>query len=329
MFKQFDLKDYFDSLNKAITFCLFIFITLSIFFGFYLVFFTDIGKDISWRDNMPLNFLLLGVFNISNLYSNLGITFLFFWFFYAVLYLLVIFRPISLFKSFTHKKFFNREFKFFGICNSNYLYVAIQWFSAYFVLSIVIDWIQQLFQISIGNPSLENPLVSFFYITAAPLNEEILFRIIFLGVPLSLILVRYKTSLTSTLVHPGKNVSVESNGAKILICLIIFLNSFFFGLSHVVFGGNYEIGKITQATMGGLFLGWLYYRYGIVTSIIFHWISNYVLFVYGLVGYYFFNTSLSDESSNFLLMIISVAFIVVGIMSMHKGAERILKYIKK
>ncbi len=232
---------------------------------------------------------------------------------------MVIFKPVFLFSSFRHKKFFNHEFKIFGISNSNFLYVAIQWFSAYFVLSIVIDWIQQLFEISIGDPLLENPLLSFFYITAAPLNEEILFRIIFLGVPLSLVLVRYKNSLISTLIHPGKNVSVESKGVKILIFLIIFFNSAFFGLSHVVFGGDYGIGKITQATMGGLFLGWLYYKYGIVTSIIFHWISNYVLFSYGLVGYYFFNTSLSDETSNYFLMVISVAFIIVGIISMYKG----------
>ncbi len=329
MFKQFDLKDYIDGLNKAITFYLFLFITASIFFGLYLVFFTDIGIDIGWHDNVPLNFLLLGVFNVSNLYSNLGVAFLFFWFFYALLYLFVVFKPVFLLSGFGNKKFFNRNLKIFGISKSNYLYIAIQWFSAYFVLSIIIDWIQQLFEISIGDPLSDNPLLSFFYITAAPLNEEILFRIIFLGVPLSLILVRYKNSLISTLIHPGKNVSVESNGIKSLIFLIIFLNSAFFGLSHVVFGGDYGIGKITQATMGGLFLGWLYYKYGIVISIIFHWISNYVLLSYGLVGFYFFNTSLSDETSNYFLMVISVAFIIVGIISLYRGAEKTFKFAKK
>ncbi len=329
MFKQFDFKDYIDSLNKAITFYLFLFITASFFFGLYLVFFTDIGKDIGWHDNVPLNFLLLSVFNVSNIYSNLGVSFLFFWFFYAILYLFVVFKPVFLLRGFGRKKFFNRDLKIFGVSISNYLYIAIQWFSAYFVLSIIVDWVQQLFEVSIGDPLLDNPLLSFFYITAAPLNEEILFRIIFLGVPLSLVLVRYKNSFISTLVHPGKNVSVDSNGVKTLIFLIIFLNSAFFGLSHVVFGGDYGIGKITQATMGGLFLGWLYYKYGIVTSIIFHWISNYVLFSYGLVGFYFFNTSLSDETSNYFLMILSVAFIIVGIISMYRGAEKTFRFAKK
>jgi hypothetical protein len=329
LFNQLDLKDYIDGLNKAITFFLFLFISASIFFGLYLVFFTDIGKDIDWHDDVPLTFLLLSVFNVSNLYSNLGVAFLFFWICYAILYIFVILKPVFLFSGLRHKKFFNNNLKTFGISNSNFLYITIQWFSAYFALSIVIDWIQQLFEISIGDPLLDNPLLSFFYISAAPLNEEILFRIIFLGVPLSLVLVRYKRSLISTLIHPGKNVSVDSNGIKTLIFLIIFLNSAFFGLSHVVFGGEYGIGKITQATMGGLFLGWLYYKYGIVASIIFHWVSNYVLFSYGLVGYYFFNTSLSDETSNYFLMIMSVAFIIVGIISMYRGAEKTFRFVKK
>jgi hypothetical protein len=197
------------------------------------------------------------------------------------------------------------------------------------VISILIDWIQQMFEISIGSPLMDNPLVSFLYVTAAPLNEEILFRVIFLGVPLSLILFRYRHSLISALNQPSKNVDVESNGAKLLIFLIVFINSIFFGLSHVIFGGSYEIGKITQASLGGLFLGWLYYRHGIGPSIIFHWVSNYVLFTYGLVGYYFINASLTDETGNIFLTIISVAFIIVGIIFMYECAKKLYLNIKK
>ena len=329
MFKQYSLRNYIDNINKILAFYLFLFVTGSFFFGVYLVFFTDIGKNINWHTDVPLNFLLLNVFNVSNLYSNLGITFLFFWLFYLFLYLLVISKPFFLFNDIKRKKFLNREFKIFGISDTNYLYITLQWFSAYFVISIIIDWIQQMFEISIGTPLLDNPLLSFFYITAAPLNEEILFRVVFLGVPLSLILFRYKSSLISALINPSKNVHIESKGAKLLIFLIIFLNSVFFGLSHVVFGGNYEIGKITQASLGGLFLGWLYYRHGIVTSIIFHWISNYVLFSYGLVGYYFVNASLTDETGNIFLTILSVAFVIVGLLFMYKCAKILYFRIKK
>jgi hypothetical protein len=114
-----------------------------------------------------------------------------------------------------------------------------------------------------------------------------------------------------------------------MILLLIFVNSFFFGLSHVIFGGNYEIGKITQASMGGLFLGWLYYRYGIGTSIIFHWISNYVLFSYGLLGYVFFDSSWTEESNNFFLMSISIAFIIVGFLFIYKYSMKFLERLSK
>jgi len=329
LFKQLCLQKCIDTLNKITFFFLFLIITGSIIIGIYLVFFTNIGKDITWEDSVPLNFLLLDAFNISNLQSTLGITFLFFWFVYLIVYSINIFKPVFLFNGIKNKQLSDYKFKIFDLSNSNYIYITIQWFSAYFVLSIIIDLVQQLFGISIGNPLLDNPLVSYFYLTAAPLNEEILFRVIFLGVPLSLIFFKFKNSFISTLIHPSKNVSVESRNLKILVFLIIFLNSVFFGLSHVVFGGTYEIGKITQASLGGLFLGWLYYRYGLGTSIIFHWISNYVLFSYGLLGYLFFNTSMNDESSNIFLIILSIGFIIIGIIFLYRIAEKIFKIGEK
>ena len=65
---------------------------------------------------------------------------------------------------------------------------------------------------------MDNPLLSFFYLTAAPLNEEILFRVIFLGIPLSLFVFKYKNSFISALIHPSKNLL--SNQIEIEILLI-------------------------------------------------------------------------------------------------------------
>jgi hypothetical protein len=329
LFKQFCFQKCIDTTNKITIFFLFLFIIGSIFIGFYLVFFTNIGKDIAWKDSVPLNFLILDAVNITNLQFTLGITFLFFWLVYLIVYSINIFKPVFLFNGLKNKQSSDYKFKIFDLSNSNYIYITLQWFSAYFVLSIIIDLVQQLFGISIGNPLLDNPLVSFFYLTAAPLNEEILFRVIFLGIPLSLIFFKFGNSFISTLIHPSKNVSVESRNLKILVFLIIFFNSVFFGLSHVIFGGTYEIGKITQASLGGLFLGWLYYRYGLGTSIIFHWISNYVLYSYSLLGYLFFNTSLTDESSNIFLILLSVGFTINGIIFLYKYSEKIFKIYKK
>jgi hypothetical protein len=103
----------------------------------------------------------------------------------------------------------------------------------------------------------------------------------------------------------------------------------FFGLSHVIFGGNYEIGKITQASIGGLFLGWIYFRYGLMLSITFHWISNYVLFSYSLLGSKVFNIPVTDDEGNYFLMILSTAFFIIGILFIFKNINKYSKYLIK
>jgi hypothetical protein len=107
------------------------------------------------------------------------------------------------------------------------------------------------------------------------------------------------------------------------------LNSIFFGFSHVIFGGNYEIGKIAQATLGGLFLGWLYYQYGIVSSIIFHWVSNYVFFSYGLMGSIIFKISWNEDTGNYLLLLLYVMFIVAGIIFIFQNFLKIISYLTR
>ncbi len=333
MIKNIYLKKHINNLNQFLIFFLFLVVTGSIFIGIYVVYFTNIGKEVTWHSDVLLNFLLLNILGISNIHFNLGIVFIFFWFIYLVIFLVCIFNPIFLFKGFLHNPLSKNNLKYFDFSfdssSSNYLFITIQWFSAYFLLSIIIDLVQQSFGIHIGNPLVSNPLLSFLYLTGAPLNEEILFRVIFLGIPLSLIIFKYKNSFISALIHPSKNISIKKGRDKNLLFIVILLNSIFFGLAHVIFGGNYEIGKITQATLGGIFLGWLYYRYGLGTSIIFHWISNYVIFSYGLLGSIIFNTSWSEESSNYFLIFVYVFFIIAGIIFTCQKTKVFLKYFFK
>jgi hypothetical protein len=329
LFRQTCIQTYAYKLNKALSFFLFLIITGSIAIGVYLVFFASVGKEVTWQTLVPLRFLLLDISNISSIQFNLGTVFLFFWLVYLIVYIVCASKPVPLFNNSKDEQSSKNAFKILDFNSSNSLYVAIQWFSGYFLLSLVIDLVQQLFGIRIGSPLVANPLLSFFNLTTAPLNEEILFRVIFLGIPLSLIFFSFKNSFISCLVHPSKNLSVRSNRGKNIVLLLIFANSVFFGLSHVVFGGNYEVGKITQASLGGMFLGWLYYRYGLGTSIIFHWISNYVLFSYGLMGFLFFNSSWTEESSNYFLMPISVAFIIVGFLFIYKYSRKFLERLSK
>jgi membrane protease YdiL (CAAX protease family) len=273
---------------------------------------------------VPLNFLLLNIIGIYNIQYILGTIFALFLVFYFVSYLIGVWRPVFLFNRVSDKFLIKNSFDL-NLSSLNYLYIVIQWFSAYFLLSLVIDTVQQFFGIQIGNPLMGNPLLSFLYLSAAPLNEEILFRVIFLGVPLSLIIFKYKNSFFSTLLHPSNSLLIKSKRDKNILFAIIFTNAIFFGFAHVLFGGHYEIGKVTQASLGGLFLGWLYFRYGLVTSILFHWISNYVIFTYELFGSIVFKIPWNAETNNYFLMILYTIIIIGGIIFLVDNFKKILK----
>jgi hypothetical protein len=305
----------------------------SFFIGIFLVFFTNIGGEARWYSDVPLDFLIFGIFGLNSINFNLGISFLFFWTIYLACYLYCFFKPVSIFHLSSLKKPFQMtELERFKIQRDNYLAITISWFSGYFVLSILIDVIQQLFGVTLGNPLTANPLLSFFYLSAAPLNEKIFFRVLLLGLPLFILFVPFGKGLfLSTLYHPYKNVSYEKGKyTTIAIVIIIALNSLAFGLSHVLFGGGYEIGKITQAGLGGVIIAWLYYRYSLSSALTFHWISNFVFFAYSIFGYFLFKSPWNTESDNLFLAIVSVVFIVMGLIFLYRLSVQLTKkYLKK
>ena len=141
----------------------------SFFIGIFLVFFTNIGGEVQWYRDVPLDFLIFGIFGLNSINFNLGISFLFFWTIYLACYLFCFLKPVSIFHLSSVKKPFQMTgLERIKIQRDNYLAITISWFSGYFVLSILIDVIQQLFGVTLGNPLTANPLLSFFYLSAAP-----------------------------------------------------------------------------------------------------------------------------------------------------------------
>lgn len=331
MFNQLHINKAFLTLIKALLTFVIASIIGSFVIGPLLIFFSYIGNPVFWNDEVQLDFLLFYIFGVTNIHYNLGVVFTLFWFVYLVCFIYCFYKPILVTKiNYILEKIFYRHTSLnTQSIFDNFLIITILWFSAYFVISILIDVIQQLIGINLGSPLIDNPLLSFFYLTAAPLNEEIFFRILLLGVPFFVIFVpNGKNILLRTLIHPSKTIPFKQH--KLGISLLIITNAFFFGLSHVLFGGGYEIGKITQAGLGGLVLGWLYYRYGIASAIIFHLISNYVLFSYSLLGFILLGTPWDTESNNIFLITISSAVIILGIFFLVNMFKNFfIKFIKK
>ena len=67
---------------------------------------------------------------------------------------------------------------------------------------------------------------------------------------------------------------------KRLSAIITIVVGIFFGLAHVITGEPWTTGKILQASIGGIIIGWVYFRYGLAAAIILHWATNYFIYSY-------------------------------------------------
>jgi hypothetical protein len=88
----------------------------------------------------------------------------------------------------------------------------------------------------------------------------------------------------------------------------------FFGFAHIM-TEQWGEGKFAQAAMSGIIIGWVYYRYGFVASVLIHWTTNYMIFSYGYLVSVVNETRIADAFSHPLLQTIEVLLVVTGALS--------------
>jgi membrane protease YdiL (CAAX protease family) len=187
------------------------------------------------------------------------------------------------------------------IAKTNFLYIMPLVASGLLTATILISDFQTTQGVQTG--SLNYPAnTSQYYILLnlayAPLNEEFAFRITTIGIPIALILLisyRSHPNLAGfrkklvffflTLFSPELAKSrighktVAANGLLHGISLaewaLIAVTSFVFGYAHVLYGGGWEVGKVTTACLAGLVFGVMYVSYGAYADILLHWFFNY------------------------------------------------------
>ncbi len=217
--------------------------------------------------------------------------------------------------------------KYTAIIDRNLLMVTIAWFSIFILASRGIDAIQSAFGITIGSLESEydNYIRYFIDASTAPLKEEFGFRVMLIGLPAYLFLAKHNASLASTLWHPYSNIDVNMKRKRRegVIAFIIIISALLFALSHILFSSGWGYGKISQAMLGGLILGWLYYRYGFHTAVILHWTINYMLLAYllfnnGIVSseYSSSTTLLQYNCNNTVIYIIDLLTLINGIITL-------------
>jgi hypothetical protein len=196
----------------------------------------------------------------------------------------------------------------------NYIITAIKWFSILVVVSGVIISVQEFFGISVEKIEAPNQLVQFFQLLLAPLIEEIGFRVILIGLPL-FALYSYKSSLrlfVKSLWRPSHHLRITDLKKPLLIIIIVGI---FFGVSHVITGETWSAGKFAQATVSGLIIGWVYFRYGLAPAILIHWAANYFVYSYAYIVADINKIPVETAFTHSLLYMLELMLIATGIIS--------------
>ena len=278
--------------------------------GIFIVFESEIGGDINYE--YPLTHLDL--FDGTEIYQapidvSIGDAFVVLWAFYVVIFVIALLGPKHGFlKSISPIISFGRYDS-----KSNYMVSITKWFSILILISILINFVQEEFDIVITPPLVDNDLVQFFYVSLAPLIEEFGFRLILIGIPL-FALYSHKSSAKYFLKCLWNPNNLDIQNSKKAIFLIVFVGALF-GFAHIAFAESWSEGKFAQATASGIILGWVYLRYGFVVSLMIHWATNYFIFSYANFIAQLNFISIEEAFSHSLMSSLELLFLVTGALS--------------
>ena len=284
---------------------------LSFPLGTYTLFNSEIGDDIDYSFPLDQFDIFIAGINLGiPIEYEIGDVFLVFWSIFLILFVITFLGPRNNFLQTISQLLTKDKIN----TDANYLVNVIKWFSVIVVISGIINFVQESFGISTLPPEYTNDLTLFLAITISPITEELGFRVMLIGITLFLIFA-HKSSIKfffSVLWHPYNNLHIMQHKRAISIIIVVGL---FFGLAHIISGEPWSEGKFAQATISGIIIGWVYYRYGLISAILVHWATNY--FIY---SYIFFLSDLNQISiqntlSHSMIVTLELILIVTGIIS--------------
>ena len=278
--------------------------------GIYIVFETDIGDDINY--DYPITHL--DIFRETSFYQSsfelsIGDVFVILWVFYLAIFVFSTLGPKQNFLKSISSLISKGEYD----VNQNYMFAITKWLSVLVLISALINFVQESFGIITVPPLGDNNLIQFFYVSLAPLLEEFVFRILLIGIPL-FVLYSGRASLSYFLKCLWTPSSLNILDSKKALFVIIFVGVAF-GFAHIAFGDSWSEGKFAQATAGGIILGWVYFRYGFVTSLLIHWATNYFIFAYAHFISQINYVSLETAFTNPFMFTLEFLFLSSGILA--------------
>jgi len=296
---------------SALTSVIFGLMIVSFPLGAYAIFNSDIGDDIDYSFPLEKFDIFIAGVNIQlPMEYEIGDVFVIFWAIFIILFVITFLGPKKNFIKTIGDVLSNEK----NSLNDNYMLNIIKWFSILVLISAVITIIQKNFGIITEPPDTANDLILFLQISAAPITEEIGFRLVLIGIPLFLIY-SHKSSIKfffKSLWTPHSTLHIYENKKAIGIIVIVGI---FFGVAHVISGEPWTTGKILQASIGGIILGWVYFRYGLAAAIILHWATNYFIYSYLFLISEINEISVQNASSHSMIGTFETILIISGIIS--------------
>jgi len=296
---------------SALTSVIFGLMIVSFPLGAYAIFNSDIGDDIDY--NFPLekfDMFIAGVNLQIPLEYEIGDIFIIAWSVFIILFVISFLGPKKNFMKTIGDILSNRK----NPLPDNYMINIIKWFSILVLASALITIIQESFGIVTVPPDTSNDLILFLQISLAPITEEIGFRLILIGIPLFFIY-SHKSSIKfflKSLWNPYSNLHIYENKKAITLIIAVGI---FFGVAHVISGEPWTSGKILQASIGGIILGWVYFRYGLSAAIILHWATNYFIYSYLFLISEINGISVQNATTHSMIGTFEIILIISGIIS--------------
>jgi hypothetical protein len=197
--------------------------------------------------------------------------------------------------------------------------------------------------------------------TIAPLLEETTFRVIMIGVPLLIlatIMLRdvSPTRIAKALWRPSslwdvdeteegeeartfqnsgpsmfpsrQTDSLKVRAIKPAVYVFLVLSSFIFGYAHYASGSGWGPGKISEAALAGIALGYLYIKYGFHTDVLLHWSINYVGSIFAFFAQGVWGIPSTSNSGSFLDIVPTLDMVfLLGVPSTLIVANELLKRV--
>jgi hypothetical protein len=184
-----------------------------------------------------------------------------------------------------------------------YMFLAMLFFSIAVFIVVRLMGINPI--IPVGD---EEIWVSVYSNSRAAVWEEIVSRVLLLGIPLFFIDGIFRRG---NLAKPLKYFIGGINRFGKIECGLVLFSGFMFGLAHI---GAWDIYKVLPSTVAGLFFGYLFLKFGIYAAIMLHFLTDFYSIPQRLMGEEF--------------EVLPVVFIIFGFVAFWYYSREMIRFVK-